>query len=66
MEGQVYGRVAAKQADVEAYLQEVAADPARVRRLCGWAWLLGALAQFPGDALAAAPSLAATFRPNWY
>ena len=49
VEGQVYASVAAKQAVVDAYLQEWAADPARVRQLCGWDWLTAAL-----DALSAA------------
>jgi hypothetical protein len=34
-------------AAVEAILAELAADPARVRRLVGWSWITDALAQLP-------------------
>lgn len=47
VEGQIYPDLAAKQAVVEAYLQELAADPARVQRLCGWAWIVAAFATLP-------------------
>jgi len=47
VEGRVYPDVAAKQAVVDAYLHDLAADPARVQRLCGWAWLLTAFAALP-------------------
>ena len=47
VEGRVYASVAAKQAVVEAYLQELAVDPARVRQLCGWDWLTAALDALP-------------------
>lgn len=43
VEGQVYATLDAKQAAVEAYLQELAAAPARVRQLCAWSWLTEAL-----------------------
>ena len=46
-EGRVYDTLAAKQAAVEAYLDELAADPDRVRRLCDWAWIREAIAQLP-------------------
>jgi transposase len=46
-EGRVYETLAAKQGEAEAYLQELAADPARVKRLCGWAWIGDAFAQLP-------------------
>ena len=49
VEGRVYPDLATKQAVVEAYLQELAADPARVQRLCGWDWLLAAFAALPAD-----------------
>lgn len=49
VEGRVYDTLEAKQAAVEAYLQELAADPERVQRLCGWDWLLAALDQVPID-----------------
>jgi transposase len=39
IEGQVYGSVAAKQAAVEAELQQLAADPERVKSLAGWDWI---------------------------
>ena len=47
VEGRVYETLAAKQDAVEAYLTELAADPARVRRLCAWDWILDALARLP-------------------
>ena len=36
VEGRVYAMLDDKQAEVETYLGELAADPARVRRFCGW------------------------------
>lgn len=47
VEGIVYAAVADKQAAADRYLSELAADPARVRRLCGWGWLTDALAALP-------------------
>lgn len=47
VEGTVYESLRAKQATVEAYLEEFAAEPARVRRLCGWEWLRQALGSRP-------------------
>jgi hypothetical protein len=47
VEGRIYDSLAEKQALVEAYLAELAADPARVRRLCGWDWVLKAIDQLP-------------------
>ena len=47
VEGRVYATVADKPAVAEAYLRELAADPARVRRLCGWDWLTAALDALP-------------------
>jgi transposase len=47
VEGRVYASVAAKQAVVDAYLHKLATDPARVRQLCGWEWLTGALDALP-------------------
>ena len=52
-EGRVYENLDAKQAVVERYLQELAADPPRVRQLCGWGWILSAFAALP-----AAPGVA--------
>lgn len=46
-EGRGYESLQAKQAAVEQYLTALAADPERVQRLCGWAWLQDALAQLP-------------------
>jgi len=39
IEGRVYGSLAAKQAAVEAELQQLAADPERVKSLAGWDWI---------------------------
>ena len=47
VEGRIYASVDDKQAVVEAYLQELAADPGRVQRLCSWDWLLTAYATLP-------------------
>jgi DDE superfamily endonuclease len=46
-EGRLYDTVADKQARTEAYLADLAADPARVRHLCGWSWLTAALDALP-------------------
>ena len=46
-EGRVYDTVADKQAAADAYLVRLAADPDRVRRLCGWPWLTDALDRLP-------------------
>jgi len=40
VEGEVYVDLAAKQQRIEAWLQRLAADPARVRALTGWHWLV--------------------------
>jgi hypothetical protein len=47
VEGLLYPDIDAKMAAVEAILAELAADPARVRRLVGWSWITDALAQLP-------------------
>lgn len=47
VEGRVYLSLATKQAAVETYLTELAASPAQVQRLCGWAWLTDAVAHLP-------------------
>ena len=47
VEGRVYGTLDAKVAAVERELQALAADPARVQRLTGWAWIRDAVAQLP-------------------
>lgn len=45
VEGEPYATLADKQAAVDAYLHDLAADPNRVRSLAGWAWIQHALAQ---------------------
>lgn len=47
VEGRIYPDLSAKQTVVEAYLQELAADPTRVQRLCGWDWIVAAFATLP-------------------
>jgi transposase len=47
VEGRAYASVADKQAVVETYLAQLAAEPARVRQLCGWDWLTAALDALP-------------------
>lgn len=46
-EGRVYDTVADKQAVAQAYLADLAADPDRIRQLCGWGWLTDALNTLP-------------------
>ncbi len=53
-EGRVYDSLDAKQAEVEACLQELAADPERVTRLCGWEWIPAACRPLPANASRAA------------
>lgn len=55
VEGRVYPDLAAKQAVVEAYLRELAADAARVRRLCDWDWIRAALDALPPPTSPVAP-----------
>ncbi len=47
VEGHVYATLADKVAAVNAFLDELDADPARVRSLCGWDWITAALATLP-------------------
>ena len=47
VEGTVYATLGDKAAAVQAFLQELDADPARVRRLCGWDWITAALDALP-------------------
>jgi transposase len=42
VEGEAYATLADKVDAVQAFLEELDADPARVRRLCGWSWLTAA------------------------
>jgi hypothetical protein len=47
VEGHVYATLADKVAAVTAFLEELDADPARVRRLCGWEWITTAIIALP-------------------
>ena len=47
VEGTVYATLADKVDAVQAFLQELDADPARVRSLCGWDWLIEAYDALP-------------------
>lgn len=47
VEGYVYPDIEAKQAAADRFLQELAADPARVRSLAGWQWITEELAKLP-------------------
>jgi hypothetical protein len=47
VEGHVYSTLADKVAAVNAFLDELDADTARVRRLCGWDWINAAIASLP-------------------
>ena len=42
VEGEVYATLEDKLAAVQTFLEELDADPARVRQLCGWDWLTAA------------------------
>lgn len=47
VEGHVYATLADKVAAVNAFLDALDADPARVQRLCGWDWINAAIATLP-------------------
>ena len=47
VEGRPCVTLAEQHAVAEAYLAALAADPARVRRLCGWVWLSAVLDPLP-------------------
>src|SRR5215210_7261765 len=47
VEGRVYTTLDDKAADVQAFLDQLDADPPRVRRLCGWDWINAAIATLP-------------------
>ena len=47
VEGRVYATLDEKVAEVQALLEELDADPPRVRRLCGWDWINAAIASLP-------------------
>ena len=53
-EGRVYATLDDKVADGQAFLEELDADPARVRRLCGWDWINAAIASLPQPSAIAA------------
>jgi hypothetical protein len=46
-EGRVYATLDDKAAEVQAFLEALDADPPRLRRLCGWAWINTAIATLP-------------------
>jgi transposase len=47
VEGRVYATLADEVTAVNAFLDELDADPARVRSLCGWGWINAAIATLP-------------------
>lgn len=47
VEGGVYEDLEAKRREAESYLEELRAEPERVRSLCGWGWLREALESLP-------------------
>ncbi|MCC6497493.1 MAG: hypothetical protein IT193_14670 [Propionibacteriaceae bacterium] len=47
VEGRVYATLTEKVAAVYDFLDELNADPARVRSLCGWDWINTAIATLP-------------------
>jgi transposase len=47
VEGRVYPSIEDKQAAAETSLAALSAEPARVRRLCGWPWLTADLDALP-------------------
>jgi DDE superfamily endonuclease len=49
VEGHVYATLADKVAAVNAFLDDLDADPARVRSLCGWDWINAAIATLPAS-----------------
>ena len=51
IEGEVYATLDAKCARVAAILAEWDADPAQVRALTGWPWILDALQQLPSQSM---------------
>jgi hypothetical protein len=54
VEGNAYATLDDKVAAVEAFLAELDADPARVRRLCGWDWIEAAVDALPSPEAKAA------------
>jgi hypothetical protein len=54
VEGKVYATLDDKAAVVQAFLEDLDADPVRVRRLCGWDWINRAIATLPAASANAA------------
>jgi transposase len=54
VEGRVYATLDAKAAAVDAYLEQLDANPARVRQRCGWDWIQTACDTLSADAPKAA------------
>jgi hypothetical protein len=49
VEGHIYATLADKVAAVNAFLDDLDADPARVRSLCGWDWINAAITTLPAS-----------------
>ena len=47
VEGKIYEDLEAKRREAGSYLEELRADPERVRSLCGWRWLREILESLP-------------------
>jgi hypothetical protein len=47
VEGKVYESLHDKREEAESYLKELAADPERIKSLCGWGWLRESLESLP-------------------
>ncbi len=47
VEGKLYESLHDKRREAESYLKELAADPERVKGLCGWGWLRASLESLP-------------------
>lgn len=47
VEGETYESLHDKRREAESYLEELAADPERVKSLCGWGWLRASLGSLP-------------------
>ena len=54
IEGRVYATLADKVAAVNAFLDDLDAEPDRVRSLCGWDWITTAIASLPDPLVKAA------------
>ncbi len=50
VEGKIYENLRDKREEAEIYLKELAADPERVKSLCGWGWLRESLESLPAYA----------------